>query len=187
MPRSNYMEFMKQAETKMKAVIEHLKQELKGLRTGRANPAMLDNLQVEVYGSMLRLREVANITAAESRQLLVTVFDRANAPATEKAIQNFGFQARRDGAAIRVDIPPMDQNMRKEMIKQAHQMRETAKVSARHVRREVNDLLSKLKTAGKIGEDDVNRFEKQIQKATDEACKEIDGLITEKEKEISTI
>lgn len=181
------MELIKQAEAKMKAVIEHLKQELKSLRTGRANPAMLDNLQVEVYGSMMRLRELANITAAESRQLLVTLFDRANAPAVEKAIQNFGFQARREGAAIRVDIPPMDQGMRKEMVKQAHQMRESAKVSARHVRREVNDLLAKLKTAGKISEDEVNRYEKQTQKATDDACKEVDRFISEKEQEILTI
>ena len=171
----------------MRAVIEHLKQELKGLRTGKANPAMLENIQVEVYGAMMRLRELANITAAEARQLLVNLFDRANAPAVEKAIQNFGFQARREGGAIRVDIPPMDQNMRKEMIKQAHQMREAAKVSARHVRREVNDMLAKLKTAGKIAEDEVNRYEKQIQKATDEVCKEIDALIADKEKEISTI
>lgn len=181
------MDMMKQAESKMKAAVEHLKQELKSLRTGRANPAMLDNLQVEVYGTPMRLRDIANITASESRQLLVTLFDRSNAPAAEKAIQNFGFQARRDGASIRVDIPPMDQNMRKEMVKQAHQMREAAKVSARHVRRDAKTLLDQLKTAGKIGEDEVNRHEKQLQKATDDACKEIDQLVAEKEKEISTI
>lgn len=182
------MELIKQAESKMKAAVDHLKQELKALRTGKANPAMLDNLQVEVYGStMMRLRELANITASESRQLLVTLFDRANGPAVEKAIQNYGFQARREGAAIRVDIPPMTQEMRKKMVEQAHQMREAGKVSARHVRRDMKALLEQMKTAGKIGEDEINRHEKQLQKVTDDICKEIDTLIAEKEKEISTI
>lgn len=183
------MDLIDQAQTKMKSVIEHLKNELKTLRTGRANTAMLDSVTVEVYGSQMRLKELASVTTPEARQLLVSPFDRTNAAPIAKAIEraNLGFQAVVEGHAVRITIPPMDQNMRKEMIKQAHHKQEEAKVGVRHVRRDINELVKKQKTDGIIAEDVMKSQEKKVQDLTDRFCKEADDLTAAKEKEISTI
>lgn len=183
------MDVMDQAQTKMKAVIEHLKIELKGLRTGRANPAMVENLLVDVYGTGMRVRDIASITAPEARQLLITPFDRTNAGTISKAIEkaNLGLKPMLEGNVVRITVAPMDQSMRNEMIKQAHHKQEEAKVGIRHVRREINDLLKKKKADGDMAEDVVKSLEKKVQDATDRFCKEADELVVAKEKEISTI
>lgn len=182
------MDILEQAQSKMKAVVEHLKTELKSLRTGRANPAMVENVPITVYGTTMRLRDMASITAPEARQLLVSPFDRSTAAIIAKEIDkaNLGLQSVLEGQSIRINIPPMDQNMRKEMIKQAHQKQEEAKVHVRHVRREVNDSLKKQKGQG-LAEDIQKSLEKKVQDATDRFCKEVDELVAAKEKEISTI
>lgn len=183
------MDYVEQTQAKMKVVMEHLKIELKGLRTGRANPAMIENIVVDVYGTEMRLKDIANITTPEARQLLITPFDRSNAGGISKAIEraNLGLQPIVEGHVIRITIPPMDANMRKEMVKQAHQKREEAKVGVRHVRRDVNDLLKKKKNEGDIAEDVLKSLEKKVQDLTDRFCKEADDLVATKEKEISTI
>lgn len=183
------MDYVEQTQTKMKAVIEHLKTELKSLRTGRANPAMIEGVMVEVYGSPMRLKDIAAITTPESRQLLITPFDRSNGPTIAKSIEkaNLGLQPVLEGQSIRISIPPMDQNTRKEMIKSAHHKQEEAKVGVRHVRREINDHMRKKKSDGDLAEDVLKSLEKKVQDLTDKFCKEADDLTAAKEKEISTI
>jgi len=180
---------MTDVKVKMNAAIEHLKNELKNIRTGRANPAMLDAVQVEVYGSMMRLKDIASVSAPEPRMLLISPFDSHNAAAISKAIEkaNLGVQPIHDGNAVRIKIPQMDENMRKEMVKQCHKRAEECKVSIRSIRREANELVKKQKADGHIPEDMVKKMEKSVQELTDKSCKEADDLAAKKEKEVTTI
>jgi len=183
------MAILDQTKTKMLAVIEHLKSELKSIRTGRANPAMLDNVMVEVYGTSMRIKDVGSITAPEARQLLIVPFDATNKGAISKAIEkaNLGVQPMVDGNNVRIKIPPMDESVRKEMIKICHKRGEEAKVSVRNVRRDANEAVRKLKSDGKMSEDEVKKSEKQIQELTDKFCKDADEVTQQKEAEVSTI
>ena len=178
-----------QAKTKMQAAIEHFKQELKSLRTGRANPSVLDHVTVEVYGSMMRLKELANITAPEARMLLVTPFDPQTAGAISKGIEkaNLNLQPILDGHIVRISVPPMDESARKEMVKQGRKKAEESKVGLREIRRKQNELVRKEKADGELTEDLMKKFEKNIQDYTDQYCKEIDALMNTKEKEIMTV
>jgi ribosome recycling factor len=178
-----------QVKAAMQAAIDHLKQELKALRTGRANSAMLDKVTVEVYGSHLRLKELANISVPEARQILVTPFDFSNAHAIKKGIEaaNLGMNPMIDGKVIRINIPPMDEAMRKQMTKQCKELGEKSKIVMREVRRKFNDLIKKQKSDGTMPEDIMKKLEKIIQDLTDRFCKEIDTATAEKEKEIMTI
>ena len=173
----------------MAAAIEHLKTELKTIRTGRANPSMLDAIHVEVYGTSVRLRDIASITAPEPRLLLITPFDVQNNKAIGKAIEmaNLGVMPIVDANVVRLKIPAMDDNVRKEMVKQCHKKREEAKVSIRNIRREANDTVRKHKGDGDLSEDQVKKMEKMIQELTDKSCKEADDICDKKEKEVSTI
>ncbi|MBM3198215.1 MAG: ribosome recycling factor [Chlamydiae bacterium] len=178
-----------QTKIKMVTAIDHLKQELKNLRTGRANPGILDQVQVEVYGAPMRLKEVANITAPEARMLLVTPFDPQTAGAICKSIEkaNLNLQPILDGHIVRVPIPPMDEATRKEMVKIGKKKVEETKVVIREIRRKQNEFVRKQKADGEIAEDVMKKLEKQIQDYTDQFCKETDALITAKEKEIMTV
>jgi len=173
----------------MTAVLEHLKIELKSIRTGRANPAMLDGITVEVYGSQMRIKELASVTSPESRQLVITPFDNHNKGPISKAIEkaNLGVMPIVDGNLVRIKIPPMNEEMRKEMVKQCHKKREEAKVGIRNVRRDSNESARKQKTDGLIAEDIMKKLEKNIQELTDKYCKEADDLAAKKEIEVSTI
>lgn len=183
------MDLLAQTKTKMTAAIEHLKEVLKGIRTGRANPSMLDNVSVEVYGTFMRIKDMATVNAPEPRQLVITPFDPQNKGYISKAIEkaNLGYMPTIDGNVVRIKIPPMDESIRKEMIKVCHIRREEAKVSIRNIRRDSNELARKQKADGIIAEDMMKRFEKQIQEATDKYCKEADDLCEKKEKEVSVI
>jgi ribosome recycling factor len=178
-----------EAKKKMQAAIEHFKQELKNLRTGRANPAILDHVMVEVYGSSVRLKEVANVTAPEARMLLITPFDPQSAGAVAKGVEkaNLNLQPILDGHVVRIAIPPMDEAMRKQMVKLGKQKVEEAKVAIREIRRKCNELAKKQKADGDITEDMMKKFEKNIQDSTDVSCKEVDSLMSAKEKEIMTV
>lgn len=178
-----------QAKTKMIAAIEHLKNELKNIRTGRANAGMLDNVMVEVYGSPMRLKEVASVTTPEARQLLITPYDAKNASAIGKAIEraNLGVMPIVDGNLVRIKIPPMDESMRKEMVKVCHKRREESKVSIRNIRRDCNELIRKEKADGNIAEDMMKKMEKTIQELTDKYCKEADDIAQKKEVEVTTV
>lgn len=178
-----------QTKTKMLAAIEHLKNELKNIRTGRANASMLDGVTAEVYGSPVRLKEVASVTAPEARQLLVTPYDPQNVNAIAKGIEkaNLGVMPIVDGHVVRIKIPPMDENMRKEMVKLCHKKREEAKVSIRNIRRDCNELVRKDKADGNIAEDMMKKLEKNIQELTDKFCKEADDVSHKKEVEVTTV
>lgn len=183
------MDTTDQAKTKMQAALEHLKAELKTIRTGRANPAMVEGIMVDVYGSLSRLKEIASINAPEARMLVITPFDPKNAGAIGKAIEkaNIGINPIVDGNMVRIKIPQMDENMRKEMVKLCHKRLEEAKISIRNIRRDANDTVRKLKAAGDIAEDIMKKSEKIIQDLTDKFCKEADDIAEKKEKEVSSI
>lgn len=183
------MDIVEQTKAKMLAALEHLKNELKSIRTGRANPSMLDGITVDVYGSPMRLKEMASINAPEARMLLITPFDPKNAPLIGKAIEkaNIGVMPIVDGNLVRIKIPQMDENMRKEMVKICHKRLEEAKISIRNIRRDANDLVRKMKSSGDLAEDLMKKFEKMIQDLTDKSCKEADEIVARKEKEVSSI
>jgi ribosome recycling factor len=179
----------KQVKAAMQAALDHLKQELKALRTGRANSAMLDKVMVEVYGSHMRIKELANISVPEARQILVTPFDFSNAHAIKKGIEaaNLGVNPMVDGKVIRINIPPMDEALRKQIAKQCKELGEKSKIVMREVRRKFNDLIKKMKADGSLPEDLMKKLEKTIQELTDRFCKDIDTAVSEKEKEVMTI
>ncbi|MEI8328948.1 MAG: ribosome recycling factor [Chlamydiia bacterium] len=178
-----------QAKAKMQATIDHLKQELKNLRTGRANPSILDSVLVEVYGTQVRLKELAAVSAPEARQLLINPFDRATAGAISKGIEkaNLNLQPMLDGNVIRINIPPMDESTRKEMVKIGKKKAEESKVTIRESRRKFNEIIRKQKADSEITEDVMKKQEKIIQDFTDQFCKETDDLMSIKEKEIMTV
>lgn len=183
------MSILDQTKTKMSAAIEHLKNELKNIRTGRANPGLVEHVMVEVYGSHMRLKDIAAITVPEARSLLITPFDPQQASLVGKSIEkaNIGFNPIVDGSSVRIKIPPMTEELRKKMAKICHDEKEKAKVVIRNIRREANEAARKQKSEGTIAEDLLKKWEKNIQELTDTYCKEADQLSEKKEKEISTI
>lgn len=182
----NHMDTVKE---KMIQAIEHLKSELKSIRTGRANPTMLDTVYVEIYGSRVRLKEIASINAPEPRLLLIVPFDRSHAPLIGKAIleANLGYNPVVDGNAVRVPIPQMDEALRKQMAKECHKRCENAKIAIRNIRQEINKWLRQQKSEGNIPEDQVKSNEKKIQDLTDKYCKEAEEITTAKENEVMKI
>jgi ribosome recycling factor len=173
------------AKKEMTGAVDHFSTELRSMRTGRAHPALLSKVIVEVYGTQMRLTELANISASDANQLVVVPFDKANTAAIGKAIEkaNLGVQVVAEGHQVRVRIPPMTQESRLEMIKEAKKGAEQAKVSIRSSRRKFND---KARQMG-LPEDQLHREEKTIQSLTDDFCKKCDELASAKEKELSTI
>ncbi len=178
-----------QVKAAMQAVLDHLKSELKSLRSGRANSAMLDKVQVEAYDSHVPLKNLANITVPEPRQILVTPFDFSTIHAIAKGIDaaNIGLNAHVDGKVVRVHVPPMDEAIRKQIAKQCKEMGEKSKIVMREVRRKYNDLVRKQKVDGEIPEDQMKKHEKSIQDLTEKFGKDIDAACAEKEKEIMTV
>ena len=180
---------VQEAKNRMQAQLDHLKEELKGLRAGRATPALIEPVTVEIYGSQMRIKEVATITSPEPRQLVINPFDATNVQHIAKAIDkaNLGVRAVVEGKTVRVMFPELTQDRRKELIAQCHEKREKCKVAIRNVRRDQNEAAKKKKGAGEITEDDQKRVEKQIQDLTDKSCKDADDMCNAKEKEISTV
>ncbi|MBA3957341.1 MAG: ribosome recycling factor [Parachlamydiaceae bacterium] len=183
------MSILDQTKTKMTNAIEHLKEKLKGIRTGRANTGMVDGVTVDVYGTQMRIKELASVTTPEARQILIAPFDANSKGMISKAIEkaNLGFMPMVDGNVIRIKIPPMDEKMREDMKKICHKEGEEAKIVIRNLRRDSNEAVRKQKKDSIIGEDEVKKMEKGIQDLTDKFCKECDDLVAKKEKEVSTI
>lgn len=173
-------------ERRMHGAVDSLKHDLGGLRTGRANTALLDPITVEVYGSNMPLNQVATVSAPEPRLLSVQVWDKSNVTPVEKAIRNAGLGINPivDGNNIRLPIPDMTEERRKELAKLAHSYAEKAKIAARNVRRDGNDDLKTDEKKKEIGEDDRKRLEAEVQKMTDATIAEIDSALAAKEKEI---
>ncbi|HEY0324440.1 MAG TPA: ribosome recycling factor [Allosphingosinicella sp.] len=170
----------------MHGAVEALKHDLGGLRTGRASTALLDPIQVDVYGSNMPLNQVATVSAPEPRLLSVQVWDRSNITAVEKAIRNagLGINPITDGQNIRLPIPDLTEERRKELAKLSHQYAEKAKIAVRNVRRDGMDALKTDEKKKEISEDEHKRLDAEVQKMTDETVKEIDQIVAAKEKEI---
>ncbi|MGP1354246.1 ribosome recycling factor [Parasphingopyxis sp.] len=173
-------------ERRMNGAIESLRGDLGGLRTGRASVSLLDPVQVEVYGSNMPLNQVATVSAPEPRMLTVQVWDGSNVQPVEKAIRaaGLGLNPQLDGQMIRLPIPDLTEERRKELAKLAGQYAEKAKVAVRNVRRDGMDALKADENKKEIGEDDKKRSEAEVQKLTDDKIAEIDKIAGEKEKEI---
>lgn len=174
---------------RMQASIASYKHDLGGLRTGRASASLLDPIQVEAYGSLMPLNQVATVTVPEPRMLSVQVWDKSMALAVDKAIResSLGLNPQTEGQVIRIRIPELNEQRRKEMVKVAHKYAEEARVAVRHIRRDGLDLLKKLEKDGKLSEDDAARHSEQVQKATDQSVTEIDQILAAKEKEIMQV
>jgi ribosome recycling factor len=173
-------------ERRMHGALESLKNDLGGLRTGRATTSLLDPIQVEVYGAMMPLNQVATVSAPEPRLLSVQVWDKSNVTPVEKAIRSAGLGINPivDGQNIRLPIPDMTEERRKELAKLAHQYAEKAKIAVRNVRRDGNDALKTDEKKKDISEDDRKRLETEVQKMTDATIADIDAAFAAKEKEI---
>ncbi|GEC16006.1 ribosome recycling factor [Nitrobacter winogradskyi] len=174
---------------RMQGATQSLKHELGGLRTGRASSSMLDPVQVDAYGSHMPLNQVATISVPEPRLLSVQVWDKSMVKAVEKALvdSNLGLSPATEGQVLRLRIPELNEERRKELVKVAHKYAEAAKVAVRHVRRDGLDTLKKLEKNHEISEDDEKRLANDVQKATDSVISEIDQLLAGKEKEILTV
>jgi len=177
------------AATKMGLSIEALKSNLAKVRTGRANPAMLDSVQIEYYGSMVPLSQVANLSLLDSRTISVQPWEKGMAAKIEKGIResDLGLNPSTMGDLIRVPMPLMSEERRKEMTKLARNEGETAKVAVRNLRRDANEAVKKLVKDKEASEDDQKRAEADIQKATDARINEIDALVAAKEKDILAV
>ncbi|AVT77027.1 MULTISPECIES: ribosome recycling factor [Rhodopseudomonas] len=174
---------------RMQGAAQSLKHELGGLRTGRASASMLEPVQVDAYGSHMPLNQVATVSVPEPRLISVQVWDKSMVKAVEKGIvdSNLGLSPATEGQVIRLRIPELNEERRKELVKVAHKYAEAARVAVRHVRRDGLDTIKKLEKAHEISEDDQKRLDQEVQKATDATIAEIDQLLANKEKEILTV
>jgi ribosome recycling factor len=175
-----------EAEAAMKRSIEHLHKELSTLRTGKATPALLEGITVEAYGARMPLNQLATLAAPEPRLLTVTPFDGSQIGAIEKALlsSDLGITPNNDGHIIRLPIPPLNEERRKEFAKMARQKGEDAKVSIRTSRRDANEALKKAESSSDITEDDLHRGQDRVQKLTDEFTAQVDKILEAKEKDI---
>jgi ribosome recycling factor len=176
-------------ERRMAGAVNSLHGELSGLRTGRASASLLEPITVDAYGAKMPLNQVATISVPEPRMLSVQVWDRGMVAAVEKAIResSLGLNPQSEGQVLRVPIPELNEQRRKELVKVAHKYAEDARVAVRHVRRDGMDKVKKLLKDKAIGEDDEKRHTAEIQKATDSAVGEIDAVLASKEKEIMQV
>ncbi|ACS86753.1 MULTISPECIES: ribosome recycling factor [Musicola] len=179
-------EIRKDAETRMDKCVEAFKSQIGKIRTGRASPSLLDGIHVEYYGSATPLRQLANIVVEDARTLAVTVFDRTMGPAVEKAIMasDLGLNPMSAGTVIRVPLPPLTEERRKDLIKVVRGDAEQGRVSVRNVRRDANDKLKVLLKDKTISEDEERRAQDEIQKLTDSFIKKVDAALADKEKEL---
>ncbi|MGE5553212.1 MAG: ribosome recycling factor [Betaproteobacteria bacterium] len=182
-------ESLKNAEGRMKAIIEATRHEFATIRTGRANPQILHRLQVEAYGTIMPLDQLANVSAPEGRLLLITPFDKATLKDIERAIlkSDLGLTPANDGTVIRLSIPPLTEERRRELVRNVKKEAEEARVAVRNVRREGNEALKSAEKQGEITEDECRRGQEEMQKLTDKYVAEIDELVAAKEKEIMEV
>jgi ribosome recycling factor len=179
-------ELLADAKERMAKSVESSRGELATVRTGRASPHLLDRIMVDYYGNPTPLKQLANVSAGDARLLTITPFDKGALGAIEKSIQesDVGLTPSNDGNLIRLQIPEMTEERRREMVKVVHGVAEEGRVAIRNVRRDIMSDLRELKKEGEAGEDDERRAEADLQKQTDEAISEIDSLLKGKEEEI---
>ena len=174
---------------RMEGAVSAFKHDLASLRTGRASSNLLDAVQVSAYGSLMPLNQVATVSVPEPRMISVSVWDKSMVGAVDRAIReaNLGFNPIMDGTMLRIPLPELNEQRRKELVKVAHGYAENARIAARHVRRDGMDHLKKAEKDGDIGEDDHRRQAEKVQKLTDETINEIDHLLVGKEAEIMQV
>lgn len=177
---------LKDVRKRMESTLAACERDFQGIRTTRASPALLENITVEIYGSRMPINQAATVGAPEPRLLTVQVWDKANISAIEKAIttSGLGLNPSADGTTIRIPMPDLTEDRRKELVKFAHQEAEKAKVSTRNIRRDGMDSLKKAEKSGDISEDELRAYSDDVQKVTDEFIKKIDDLLAKKEKDI---
>lgn len=182
-------DIIQKAEEKMKKTISVLKSDLSTMRAGRANPTMLDRIQVDYYGSPCPLNQVANISAPEPRVLVISPWEKSLMKEIEKAIltSDLGINPSNDGSVIRLVVPELTEETRRNLVKNVKKTGEEAKVALRSIRREANDKIKALKKDGEITEDELKNSEEKVQKIIDSFVKEVDTIIMAKEKEIMSI
>lgn len=181
-------EVTQETEHKMQVSIETARHEFAAIRTGRANPSMLDGVQVEAYGSTMPINQLAQVHAPEARQLVVAPYDRAMLAPIEKAIKNsdLNLNPMNDGVQLRINLPVLTEERRKDMVKLLHKKAEESRVSVRNVRRDANDRIKALEKASEVSEDQSRRVQEQFQKLTDKYIAQIDSLQKDKETELLT-
>ncbi|HAI75452.1 MAG TPA: ribosome recycling factor [Microscillaceae bacterium] len=180
--------FLDEAKELMEKAVQHTNQELLKIRAGKAMPNMLDGISVDYYGVPSPLNQVATVTTPDARTLAIRPFERSLVSAIEKAIKDsdLGFNPQNDGETIRINIPPLTEERRKQLVKQVKQEVENGKISVRNIRKETNDSLKKLQKEG-IPEDEVKAAEEKVQKLTDTFGAKIDDLLAKKEAELMTV
>jgi ribosome recycling factor len=176
-------------KTRMQQTVEVTKKEFSHIRTGRANPAILDQVMIEYYGVPTPLTQIAGVSAPEAQLIVIKPYDKTMLTQIEKAIHlaNLGFNPANDGVVIRISIPPLTENTRKDLVKNVKKMAEESKIAIRNIRRDVIDHLKKLEKDSLISEDELKRHSENVQKMTDKFIESIDVLAVDKEKMIMTI
>lgn len=180
---------IKDYQNRMSGVVENLKKEFGGLRTGRASANLLEPIVVDVYGQKMPINQVASVSVPEARMIQVSVWDKSTVAAVEKAIRDssLGLNPVTDGNILRLPIPPLTKERRQDLAKIAGKYAESARVAVRNVRRDGNDHLKKLEKDGDISQDEQKKLTADVQTATDTVIKEIDELLSAKETEINTV
>ena len=178
-----------ESDDKMSKCLTHLHQEFSGLRTGKASPSLVENVMVSYYGASTRLREIAGIATPEARLIVINSYDPTALPAIEKAIlaANLGVTPMNDGRVIRIVIPELSEERRKDLTKVAKRMAEECRVAIRSIRREANDRIKALQKESKITEDERDQSLEQVQKETDTYIKKVDDTYAAKEKEVMAV
>lgn len=182
-------EVLKKNDERMQRRIDHLVDEYKGIRAGRANPAVLDKVSVDYYGVPTPVNQLSSISVAEARTLVIQPYDASSLKSIEKAIQmsDVGINPQNDGKVLRLIFPPLTEDKRKEIAKEIAQIAEDSKVQVRNVRRDTLEKLKAMKKNGELTEDDLKEGEKKVQKSTDNFIKEIESVTDKKKKEIMEI
>ena len=182
-------EFLSDGKERMAKSVESCRHELATVRTGRASPHLLDRLIIDYYGAETPIKQLAQVSATDARLLTLTPFDKSSIPMIEKAIMesDLGLTPNNDGNVIRLQIPELNEERRRDMVRVVHGVAEEGRVAIRNVRRDINSDLRELKKEGEIGEDDERRAEAELQKQTDKSVGEIDALMKGKEEEILTV
>ena len=186
---ADFNQIKKERKNRMEKTLETLRGDFGGLRAGRAHVSLLDGIMVEAYGSMTPLSQVGTISVPDPRTLSVSVWDRSLAKAVDKALResDLGLNPASDGQLIRIPIPPLSEERRKELVKIAGKYAEQTKVAIRNIRRDALDDVKKLKKDNQISEDDEKRYENEIQKLTDDSIKKIEDMLETKEKDIMQV
>ncbi|HEY8495481.1 MAG TPA: ribosome recycling factor [Limnochordales bacterium] len=177
---------LREAEEKMKQAVQAARRDLAAIRTGRANPSLLDRVEVDYYGTLLPINQLASISVPEPRLLVIQPWDKNAVKMIEKAIlkSDLGLTPTSDGNVVRIQVPPLTEERRKELARIARKEAEDKRVAVRNVRRDVNDAIKKLEKDGQLSEDECRRAQSQVQELTDRYIREIDDLLAAKEKEI---